>query len=1262
MMKTCIRLSMLLTSLILVSSCSSYKPQYSSAAKDWNSQPGDSLLEAVHTMYLVGDAGNQTPQNAAPVLTFLKSRLATETQNTSLLFMGDNIYDKGMPAVQDSLKRKIAEYRIVSQLETLDDFKGKPLFIPGNHDWNGWGKEGLKRQEDFIENYLSNKRKASGEDFTNYFLPDDDCSGPEAIELNDNVVIIVIDSQWWLADWDKDYKINEGCTIKNRATFTFLFENMVRKYKNKNVVIAMHHPAYTYGPHGGGSTLRQHIFPLVDLNPKLYIPLPVLGSLGVLLRSTIGSRQDSPNKHYRDLRQSLLAGTGKNGSFIFASGHEHALEYIERSGQKFIVSGSGSKVSPVRLGKGAEFVSGNPGFSTLVFYKNGETWTRFWHVNKDGTKAKMVFQKKIKNALPSVKEDSQISFAQYEMHSDSSSQPITINKVKPSGRFHNFMLGEHNRKLYLEKYPFPVLDLATYKGGLTPLKQGGGNQTNSLRVRDSIGKEYVFRSMTKDVSRLLPFPFNKMTAAKYLAEDNFLSTHPFAPLAIPGLAAAIDVYHTNPKLFYIPAQPGLAAFNQSFAGGVALVEERPSGKKWKNNPDFGNPDDIINTPELIEKMLLNNNHKVDASWALRTRFLDFLVGDWDRHDDQWVWADIKQADGSHLYRPIPRDRDQAFSKYDGFLTGIAGFTMPFLHQLQTYGPQIKNYKWNTWSARLFDRTFLNELDWQQWEQQVKYVQSKLTDKDIEDAFLNWPVKAYDLTADHLIKSVKARRDNLLEIAKAHYDFIGKHVNVLGTDERERIEVQRIDEQHTLVKIFEIRKDGTVKQPTFNRTFDHLVTEEINIYGNGANDQFVVTGNVHKGIKVRLIGGSGNDFFADSSAISAGIKKTLVYDDLKQNTVLAGNETKDNRTSLYRFNVYDRRGSDSEYDITLPVPIIGANPDDGFLLGANFNMTKYGFKKEPFSSSQRFGGSYAFGTKAFKIHYSADFINAFQKFDFYIDSYYHGPTYAFNYAGMGNATVRTVTDPNYYRVRQTGFKVFPALKKRFAANTGSFAFGPVLEISDIESTSGRYITSDQTGLSNDIFKTKYYSGAKFIFDFTNVDNFFAPHTGIRFHSDANWTANLKENKNFTSLNTQLTFYKSLDARENFILASRVGSGLNFGKGYEFFQMPTIGGQLGVRGYRTERFYGKSTLWHNTDLRVKFGSSYNPTLPFTFGCYGSFDYGRVWLDNDKTGNWHYSYGGGIYFAPIDILIFSVGAFIPKENDEESPRITLRLGFEF
>jgi outer membrane translocation and assembly module TamA len=80
-------------------------------------------------------------------------------------------------------------------------------------------------------------------------------------------------------------------------------------------------------------------------------------------------------------------------------------------------------------------------------------------------------------------------------------------------------------------------------------------------------------------------------------------------------------------------------------------------------------------------------------------------------------------------------------------------------------------------------------------------------------------------------------------------------------------------------------------------------------------------------------------------------------------------------------------------------------------------------------------------------------------------------------------------------------------------------------------------------------------------------------------------------------------------------------------------------------------------------VKIGSSYNPTLPLTYGVFGSFDYGRVWYgDDDPSKNWHYDYGGGIWLAPVDILTFSVGAFIPKEKSEEKPRISLQIGFWF
>ncbi|MDQ6479289.1 metallophosphoesterase [Dyadobacter sp. LHD-138] len=1250
--------------IVISSSCSSYKKlQYSKEAKGWEQNTPAPGLVLKHTMYLIGDAGNDSPEHKAPVLLYLKDKLAKESKNSSALFLGDNIYEYGMPPAEDSAKRKVAEYRITSQLETLNDFQGRPFFIPGNHDWRGWGRKGLKRQEAFIQSYLNIRRgKPNKEEWENYFLPQDGCSGPEVIELNDNVVVIAVDSQWWLTDWDKDSKINDGCEIKNRATFNFVFENIIRKYRNKNVVIAMHHPPYTYGPHGGKFTIKQHIFPLTEMNPNLYIPLPGIGSLSAIFRGTVGSRQDTHNKLYKDMRDGILAAARKNGNFIFASGHEHALQFIENDGQDFVVSGSGSKNSPIGMGKGSEFASTALGYSTLSFYEGGETWVQYWEVDADGRSARIVFQKKIKDKLPVATAEPTVAYKEYEQHADSSRQFVLRNEIKPVNGFHNFLFGAHHRDLYMEKYPFPVLDLATFKGGVVPVKQGGGNQTNSLRVRGADGKEYVFRDMTKDVSRFLPYPFNKMMAAQFLAQENFLSTHPFAPLTFPKLADAIQVYHTNPQIYYVPAQPGLGVFNQIFGGSLSLVEERPDGKRWKEAPYFGNADKIISTPDLLEKILESDKDKVDEKWALKTRFLDLITGDWDRHDDQWTWASIKQPDGSNLYRPIPRDRDQAFSKYDGLVTNVARLTMPFLRQLQVYGPEVPNMKWTTWSARLFDRTFLNGLDWKQWEEQIRFVQTNLTDQMIEGAFSDWPEKAREMSAAYMIKSIKTRRDNLRELARKHYEFLGQSVNVIGTEEEERFEIERIDDQHTRVTVSGLGKKGQIKQQNYQRVFDHAVTKVINVYGNGNEDEFVVRGDVEKGIKVRLIGGTGKDVFTDSSRVHHGGKKTIVYDDFGKNTINAGGETKDKRTSLYRYNIYDRRSAESDYDITIPLPIIGFNPDDGVLVGANFNMIKYGFKKEPYASFQHFGGSYSFATKAVKLNYTGDFLNAFKSLDFYLDTYYHGPAYAFNYAGLGNTSERPVDNPNFYRVRQRSFHVYPAIKKKFAGNSGFVTLGPLFEISDVASTAGRFITSDNNQLPDDIFKTKYYSGGQMLFNFSSVDNIFAPHSGIRFNSGLNFTKNLREDKHFAGLKAQLAFFISLDRKENLILASQIGTGLNFGKGYEFFQMPTIGGNQGLRGYRTQRFYGKSSLWHATDLRARLGSSVNPTLPLTYGLFGSFDYGRVWQENDVSKNWHYSYGGGIWIAPVDILTLSVGAFIPKEKKEEKPRIAFQVGFWF
>jgi outer membrane protein assembly factor BamA len=139
------------------------------------------------------------------------------------------------------------------------------------------------------------------------------------------------------------------------------------------------------------------------------------------------------------------------------------------------------------------------------------------------------------------------------------------------------------------------------------------------------------------------------------------------------------------------------------------------------------------------------------------------------------------------------------------------------------------------------------------------------------------------------------------------------------------------------------------------------------------------------------------------------------------------------------------------------------------------------------------------------------------------------------------------------------------------------------------------------------------------------------------------------------------YKALDSKENIVLATKAVTSNTFGSGFEFFQLPSIGGLNGLRAYRRERFYGKNAFTHSTDLRCKIHNKQFPNLPVSFGIFGSFDYGRVW-NEDQSESWHYNYGGGVWLSLMNLMLINFGLFVPKEEFEESPRFTFGVGFAF
>ena len=76
--------------LFLLNSCANYKLNYALEAQDWEQNlPPDTLPR--YSVFLIGDAGGGTTSWTPPALTALKSTLDTATENSALIFLGNNI-------------------------------------------------------------------------------------------------------------------------------------------------------------------------------------------------------------------------------------------------------------------------------------------------------------------------------------------------------------------------------------------------------------------------------------------------------------------------------------------------------------------------------------------------------------------------------------------------------------------------------------------------------------------------------------------------------------------------------------------------------------------------------------------------------------------------------------------------------------------------------------------------------------------------------------------------------------------------------------------------------------------------------------------------------------------------------------------------------------------------------------------------------------------------------------------------------------------
>lgn len=445
-------------------------------------------------------------------------------------------------------------------------------------------------------------------------------------------------------------------------------------------------------------------------------------------------------------------------------------------------------------------------------------------------------------------------FSQSTINADSATAFASKQYADPTF-FQRFLIGTNYRKEWETPVRVPIFRMKQM--GFEIIELGGGMQTKSLKLKAKDGREWALRSVEKDVEPNLPKSLHN-TFAERTVQDMISAAHPYAPLTIPTLANAIGVIAPAPTVYFVPDDPDLGEHRKLFANTMCMLEER------EPTPDKA---ETKGTESLVENLVEENDHLVLQQTVLKARLLDMLLGDWDRHADQWRWGTRTFNDVKYYYA-IPRDRDQAYFYASGFLPKLARLVA--LRHLVNYKDHMNKIKALNYKAWDFDGLFLNELNREQWETIIKQTQSSLTDEVISEAMKKLPPEVYPLSGPELERKMKGRRDDLLKEGMDYYDFIANSVSVNGTDKAEIFEVSG-DKKNLVVTVYN-EKDGKKGRKIYERTFNHSETHRITIYGLGGKDEINIAEGTQNRIRFIIYGGKGADTYD-----LKGNLKTIVYD-------------------------------------------------------------------------------------------------------------------------------------------------------------------------------------------------------------------------------------------------------------------------------------------------------------------------------------------------------------------------------------------------
>ncbi len=1177
----------------------------------------------VHRAFLIGDTGGFDPLIDEPVLTALSAKLRSFGKAASVVFLGDNIYPRGLPD-SAATGRPFAEARLVQQLDAVKGTGARVFFIPGNHDWDHSGPRGtgnMKNQERFVEAYL---------DEGNTFLPDDGLPGPETVTLAEGIELVVLDTEWWLRVLDKPFGDAGRYETQEEGDLLANLADVLRRKDDSRLLVVGHHPMLSNGPHGGRLSLKEHIFPLTELWDNAYIPFPLVGSLYPLIRGWSGGRQDLSHNRYRSFRRALMGLFERfENHLVYASGHDHSLQHFPVGLVDYLVSGSASRPEFVSEGRGASFTSREPGFLEIEYLSDGSSVLRAHSATDVIHEAELNPPRQTGTDLPRL--DPEVL--------PGPTDTLFIGAAAPeleAGPIKEFLLGKAHRDSWTASVTVPVLDVGSVHGGLKPIQRGGGQQTVSVRLEDPDGHQYALRSLAKDPTKTLPDELRE-TVARDIVRDQVAILHPYGALLVPPLAHAVGLYYATPEVFFVPDDPRLEPYADIVGGRVMMLEERPDDD-MSHASQFGNSDDVVGFAKMYSELAEDNDHRVDARFLARNRILDMYISDWDRHEDQWRWATLEPADGKgKWFRAIPRDRDWAFNRMDGLFPTIvqSRYVLPKFQEFKREFGFVRGLNGNGLPQ---DRRLLTSLSPSDWSEIADSLVAALSDSVLAESIARWPEEIQASQGEEFMEIFKARRSGLVGAAEEYTESLDRAVDVVMSDKHEEFVVSAVAPDSSRVVVYKITKEGERRKVLYDRTFSHNRTREVRLYGMGGNDRFTIPETGSK-IYFHVVGGTGDDRFAGSALTP---RRVYIYDTPGGMTIddPGGSQSRLSQNPLV--NRYDKY--DFNFESTLATLLIGANDDDGFFIGGGPVITHYSFRKAPYAMVNRIRAASAARFQAYTVLYDGHVVDLTGLWDLDLEGEIRSPNSIRNFFGLGNETSNDRLNREFYQARLAQYGAFAGLRR--GLNPVSFAsVGAFIEAHEVREDNGRFIT--QAGVSPSTFEDQVHAGARAELTFDSRDSSVLPARGLRWSNRATIHAGLTPNsRTYGRFESRASTYFKSSIRSPYVLAFRIGFDHVMGE-FPFWDSATLGGTSNLRGWSSTRFAGRTSVFQNLEARVRLTRFAGYLAEGEFGVVGFLDQGRVWTDGESSNRWHRGYGGGVWASVFGAAVLRASVGISHEQ---------------